>query len=149
MTEVKYIREGNIFNSNAQAWINPVNTIGVSGAGLAKQFAINFPHSDKLYKKACKDGLCDIGLCYCVTYGEVPQYIIHFPTKKHFKDLSQIEYIRSGMVNLLKIIEINNIHSVACPMLGCGLGGLNPEKVLPLIVEPIWKKRGVSLEVYL
>lgn len=148
VTQLDFIREGNIFDSRAQCFVNPVNTLGVSGAGLALQFKEYFPDNYRLYKQACLDGLCDIGKCY-LTINDYPNFIINFPTKRHYKDPSSIDYIKEGMVSLLGLVKAYNIHSIAIPALGCGLGQLNKEEVLPLIYKPLWDARGITIEMYI
>src|SRR5262249_42638061 len=54
-----------------------------------------------------------------------PRWIINFPTKKHWRGDSRIEWIRDGLRDLLRVIEKNQIRSIALPPLGCGNGGLN------------------------
>jgi O-acetyl-ADP-ribose deacetylase (regulator of RNase III) len=149
ITELKYMREANIFDSNAQALVNPVNCLGVSGAGLALSFKNMFPENDRLYKQACKDGLCSIGNCYITVGHPYPNFIINFPTKKHFKDPSTIDYIKQGMDSLLELTRLYKITSIAIPLLGCGLGGLKKDEVIPLIVNPLWNERGIVIELYI
>ena len=64
-----------------------------------------------------------------------PKYIINFPTKRHWKEKSKIEYIESGLKVLVKEVKQLNIRSIAIPPLGCGNGGLNWEVVKPMIVD--------------
>ena len=45
-----------IFEIDAEAIVNPVNCVGVSGAGLARQFARRYPENDRLYRQACTEG---------------------------------------------------------------------------------------------
>lgn len=46
-------RQGDILASDADAIVNPVNCVGVMGAGLALQFKKAFPQNFRAYKKAC------------------------------------------------------------------------------------------------
>ena len=57
---IKYIT-GNILESNAQALINTVNTVGVMGKGIALQFKERFPENFKVYQRACKAKEVKIG----------------------------------------------------------------------------------------
>jgi len=41
---IKFVK-GNIFESNAEALVNSVNTVGVMGKGIALQFKERFPRS--------------------------------------------------------------------------------------------------------
>ena len=45
--------KGDIFESHCFAAVNPVNCVGVMGAGLAKQFKERYPQMFKEYKKRC------------------------------------------------------------------------------------------------
>jgi O-acetyl-ADP-ribose deacetylase (regulator of RNase III) len=49
-------KTGDIFTSNAEILVNPVNCKGVMGAGLAKQFRERFPENYLEYKNYCKNG---------------------------------------------------------------------------------------------
>src|SRR5262249_10348483 len=56
-----------------------------------------------------------------------------FPTKKHWRQPSRIEWVEAGMQDLSRVIREKNIRSVALPPLGCGNGGLDWEEVRPLL----------------
>lgn len=62
-----------------------------------------------------------------------PQYIINFPTKRHWKGKSRIEDIESGLKALIQEVERHKIKSIAIPALGSGLGGLDWNHVRPMI----------------
>lgn len=123
----------NIFNEEVEAIINPCNIIGVSGAGLSKDFKNRFPRNEELYKHACKDKTIDIGKCLITKEDDL--FIVNFPTKLHYKNPSKLEYIEKGLISLVSIIDENNIKSIAIPKLGCGLGKLNWKDVKPLILK--------------
>ncbi|WP_375563070.1 macro domain-containing protein [Bernardetia sp. OM2101] len=118
--------KGNILESNTEVIINPVNTVGVMGKGLALAFKKQFPHNYKIYKEACKNQAIDIGKLLLVDESTLEQkkFVINFPTKKHWRSSSKIEYIEEGLKDLVRIIETQKFESMAVPALGCGLGGL-------------------------
>ncbi len=118
--------KGNLFEAEVEALVNTVNTVGVMGKGIALQFSRAFPEIMKPYKNACKSGKLEVGNVFTVRVSmlEGPKYIINFPTKKHWKGDSKIEFIQSGLQSLKDEIERLGIKSVAIPPLGCGLGGL-------------------------
>jgi len=134
------IREvhGNIIKSDADALVNPVNCVGVMGAGLALQFKTAFPNNFLAYKYACVDGLVRIGKTFVFHHvcGISSQHcwIINFPTKRHWSKNSCIEFIEAGLVDLLDECRSLDLQSIAIPPLGCGLGGLEWSVVRPLIV---------------
>ena len=123
-----------VFASGAEAVANPVNCVGVSGAGLARQFARRYPENDRLYRQACAEGRIrpDRGLI-TETGQDSPRYIVNFPTKRHWRDDSRIEDIRLGLANLRRQLLRREIASVALPALGAGLGGLDWNDVKALI----------------
>ncbi|WP_203596288.1 macro domain-containing protein [Actinomadura bangladeshensis] len=49
-------RSGDLLRDDAQALVNPVNTVGVMGKGLALQFKRAFPAVFASYVEACADG---------------------------------------------------------------------------------------------
>jgi len=126
-----YLREGNIFESGAQALVNPVNTDGVMGKGLALEFKNRFPVNFKAYHKACKDKSLDIGSVLVCQEKDV--YVVNFPTKRHWHEKSRYYYIQMGLHSLARAIEKHRIGSIAIPALGCGLGGLEWDPVRGLI----------------
>lgn len=61
-----------------------------------------------------------------------PIFIINFPTKNHWKEKSKLENIELGLQTLVMTIKELKIKSIALPMLGCGLGGLESKEVKSL-----------------
>lgn len=147
-------KKGNILESNTQVIINPVNTVGVMGKGLALAFKKQFPHNYKIYKKACKNKTIDIGKLLLVSDFnnesnlERKQFVINFPTKKHWRSPSKIEYIEEGLKDLVRVIETQKFESVAIPALGCGLGGLEWENVKLVLEKYLRDLEGTEIVIY-
>ena len=53
--------KGNLFESNAQALVNAVNTVGVMGKGIALEFKNRYPNNYKIYKDDCDKSVLIIG----------------------------------------------------------------------------------------
>ena len=119
-------RIGNLLDSEAEALVNTVNTVGVMGKGIALQFKNMFPNNFKLYANACKNKEVKIGKLF-VTEEEAllsgKKIIINFPTRL-IGVYSEYQYIESGLTELVKVIKEKNIKSIAIPPLGAGNGGL-------------------------
>ena len=130
--------KGNLFDANAEALVNTVNTVGVMGRGIALQFkkAMSAEYLSA-YERACKSGDLQVGRVQVYDAGGLygARYIINFPTKKHWKGNSKIEWIRDGLNSLVKTVADLRIRSIALPPLGCGLGGLDWNRVYPAIVD--------------
>lgn len=119
-------KTGDIFKSGAEVLVNPVNCVGVMGAGLAKQFKIRFPEMFEGYKELCQAGYVCLGEVSIHRSGiEEPRWIVSFPTKHHFRESSELSSITSGLKDLQNVLVKLNVESVAIPALGCGLGGLD------------------------
>lgn len=127
---------GNILEADSEAIVNTVNTHGVMGKGIALAFKESFPQNYKDYRKAYEAGELEVGKMLIHKTGLIsPRLIINFPTKKHWKFKSKVEYIEKGLNDLLRVIREEEIRSIAIPPLGCGNGGLNWNEVKELIVN--------------
>ncbi|MCX4025175.1 macro domain-containing protein [Endozoicomonas sp. SM1973] len=141
---------GNILKDKSEALVNTVNCVGVMGKGLALQFKKAFPDNFNAYKKACDKKLVATGNMFVTKQEDMydTKWIINFPTKKHWRGSSNIEYIENGLVDLVKIIKKNNINSIAIPPLGSGLGGLDWSIVKEKIMTALATLENVDITVY-
>ena len=126
--------DGDIFAARADALVNPVNTEGVMGKGLALQFKRAFPEVFAAYQRVCRSGDLVTGCVHIVHRATQPRIIVNFPTKRRWRDPSKLEYVRSGLRDLVARVRELDISSIAIPMLGCGNGGLEWSLVRPVIV---------------
>ncbi len=143
-------KTGDILQENAEAIVNTVNCVGIMGRGIALQFKNTFPDNFKAYVTACKHAEVQPGhmFVYETTYPGTPRYIINFPTKRHWKDKSRIEDIEAGLKSLATVISKYNIHSIAIPPLGSGLGGLKWAQIKPLIIAALKPLKNVQIIIY-
>ena len=125
---------GDIFAQPAEAIVNPVNCVGVAGAGLALRFRRRHPDAFIAYRRACAERRLRPGRIFLFDTGRAtPRWIAHFPTKRHWRDRSAIGDIEAGLRGLAATLAGHGIRSIAIPPLGCGLGGLDWRAVRPLI----------------
>lgn len=143
-------RTGDILQTDAEALVNTVNCVGIMGRGVALQFKRAFPENFKAYKSACDRHLVQPGRMFVFETGYVdnPKYIINFPTKRHWKGNSRIEDIESGLRAFVDVIRRLQIHSVAMPPLGSGLGGLHWPDVKGKIEQATSALPNVSFVVF-
>jgi O-acetyl-ADP-ribose deacetylase (regulator of RNase III) len=143
-------KKGNILEADAEALVNTVNCVGIMGRGIALQFKNMFPENFKAYAEACAREEVRPGKMFVFKTDELtfPHYIVNFPTKRHWKGKSRMEDIDSGLIDLLRVIEKNRIHSIAIPALGSGLGGLDWSDVRPRIVEALEHLSDVNVIIY-
>lgn len=132
--------EGDMMQSGAEALVNTVNTVGVMGKGIALQFKEAFPSNNKAYIDACKNKELEIGKLLPVWDENLQlgrKLIINFPTKTHWRYPSKYEYIEKGLIALRALLQKEEIKSIAIPPLGCGNGGLDWNKVKPMIEQAL------------
>ena len=141
---IRYVK-GNIFNSQMETIVNPVNCVGVMGKGLALEYKKRYPALFLSYKSACARKLIIPGRVYVSRQQD--KKVLLFPTKDHWKDPSKYEYIDSGLSYFAKNYKDLNIQSCAFPRIGCGLGGLDWEKVKSLLEKHLGDL-DIEIEVY-
>ena len=142
--------QGNLLDANVEAVVNTVNTVGVMGKGIALMFKERFPDNYKAYARACEAREVQIGKMFVTAGVELdgPRWIINFPTKKHWRQPTKLEWLREGLTALKQVIREKGIRSLAIPPLGCGNGGLDWRVVRPLIEEALSDLRDVEVIVY-
>jgi O-acetyl-ADP-ribose deacetylase (regulator of RNase III) len=138
--------QGDLMNAPVEALVNPVNTVGVMGKGLALEFKERFPENFRLYQAACAAGQVRTGRMFGtgIVGPNVLQWIVNFPTKQNWRHPSRVEWIVDGLADLRRFLILNSVKSVAIPALGCGNGGLDWAEVRPQITSAL---RDLELEV--
>lgn len=136
--------------ADTQALVNTVNCVGVMGKGIALQVKRRYPGTFTAYEKACKRGEVAIGSMLLTRTGQLdgPEYIINFPTKKHWRAPSQLSYIQEGVTDLIRVIREYDISSIAIPPLGAGNGGLDWSDVEPRLIAALSELSGVHVVLY-
>lgn len=144
-------RAGDILGADVdvEALVNTVNCVGIMGRGVALQFKNAFPDNFKAYAAACKREEVQPGRMFVFETGLLmPKYIINFPTKRHWKGKSRIEDIQSGLGALVREVRSRKIRSIAVPPLGSGLGGLEWNRVRPLVQDALGQIEGLRVIVF-
>src|SRR3989344_2819446 len=100
MNAVKVLT-GDLFNSNCQTWVNTVNCVGVMGKGIALEFKSRFPDMFSEYEKLCQSGHVKLGQPYLYK-SLVPPWILNFPTKDHWRQVTNLADIALGLEYLMK-----------------------------------------------
>lgn len=146
--------KGDIFQTNADAIVIPVNCVGVAGAGLAKQAKERWPKWFRSYRKDCDSGLI-LDQWYSITevhHNDRTIEVWSIPTKEHWRDKSSKLAIRRALhkIHLLAQCERYDISgkSVAIPALGCGCGEANWNEVRAMIEEEFEYDTPVNYIVY-
>lgn len=125
----------NLFLSPAQTLVNTVNTVGVMGRGIAKDFKHYYPRMFEHYRTICRAHQLDVGQLILskeepVLWRRKPtgqqreRWVLNFPTKRHWRAKSKLDYVENGLEKFVKTYAQRGIKSVSFPQLGVGNGGL-------------------------
>jgi O-acetyl-ADP-ribose deacetylase (regulator of RNase III) len=120
-----------IFESPAQTLVNTVNCVGVMGKGIAAEFRDRYPDMFRAYKDICAKKLLEPGMLWVWKAND--RWILNFPTKRHWRHPSKVEWIDAGLRKFVAEYERRGITDISFPRLGCGNGGLNWDDVRPIM----------------
>lgn len=144
--------DGDMFFSLAQTLTISVNTVGVMGKGVASRAKYQFPDVYVHYQDVCRSHKLKMGKpviykregSFDYELADEPStlkkvnaetWFLLFPTKKHWRDQSNIGDIEAGLRWIVENYKKEGIKSLALPALGCGLGRLDWAEVGPLICQ--------------
>ncbi|BCJ32778.1 hypothetical protein Athai_02810 [Actinocatenispora thailandica] len=118
------VARGDLLTADVEALVNPVNTVGVMGKGLALAFRQAFPEMYRDYRQAAQEGRLAVGRMHvwAIGAGTGPRYVINFPTKRHWRSVSRLSDIEAGLTDLVTTTDRLGLRSLAVPALGCGHG---------------------------
>jgi O-acetyl-ADP-ribose deacetylase (regulator of RNase III) len=141
---------GNLLDAPVDALVNTVNEKGVMGKGIALMFREGFPESARVYEQAAKRGEVRVGKVLVTEEHRLggPRWIIHFPTKQHWRNPSKLGWVRDGLTDLVRVIAELQIASIALPPLGAGNGKLPWPQVRAEIERALGALGGVDVLVF-
>lgn len=146
MADIREIH-GNIFTTTTEVLVNTVNCVGVMGAGVALECRYRFPGLFEFYEPFCLSG--DLTPGKLLLYRESRPQVLCFPTKRHWKDPSKLEYVTAGLAKFAETYRDRKIRSIAFPHLGCSHGGLRWEdEVRPLVYGALADLPDLTIEIY-
>lgn len=123
---------GDLFQSPAKVLVNPVNTVGVMGAGIAADFKSCYPEMFAQYQALCDQKQLEPGRLWL--YRTPHKWILNFPTKEHWRSPATVDGIVAGLQKFAATYAEQGITSVSFPLIGTGHGRLDWEAdVRPLM----------------
>ena len=136
-----------LFESPAKVLVNTVNTVGVMGKGIAKDFKTLYPEMFSGYQQLCEENMFSVGQLWL--YKTPHKWVLNFPTKKHWRYPSKPEYVEEGLDKFTRIYQDARITSISFPQLGCGNGGLDWSTQVKPLMEGYLKKLPLEIFVHL
>lgn len=138
---------GNLFEAPARVLVNTVNTAGVMGKGIALEVKRIYPEMFSRYQHFCATGQLTIGKLYLFKTDH--KWVLNFPTKKHWRAPSRLEYIEAGLEKFVCQYADIGIRSIAFPALGCGNGELDYDTQVRPLMEDYLNSVPISVFIYL
>lgn len=136
-----------LFQSPARVLVNTVNTVGVMGTGIAKELKRIYPEMFVQYQRMCEGEQFNIGRLWL--YRTPHKWILNFPTKRHWRYPSRPEYIEAGLKTFVDNYAQLGITSISFPLLGCGNGELDWDRVVRPIMEKYLKNIPIETFIHL
>ncbi len=143
---ITYVDDG-LFTAPAQTLVNAVNTVGVMGRGVAREFRLLFPEMFIAYKRHCKQHLLTPGTLHL--FRTPNKWILNIPTKRHWQPPSRLSDIEAGLRTFACAYQRSGITSAAFPQLGCGTGGLDWDRQVRPLMESILGGLPIPVSVHL
>ena len=127
--------------------VNPVNCVGVCGAGLALVFKKLFPANYRMYHTHCKAGNMKPGGVFSTSRDVL---IYNVATKDHWRDVSDLLTVSLCARNLYTTIVSQGLTTMHIPALGCGCGELGHawDAVLLALMNPFLASKKDDWEIY-
>ena len=134
-----------LFDSPAKVLVNTVNTVGVMGKGIAKEFKSIYPEMFTEYQQLCESGRLNVGDLW--VHKTAHKWVLNFPTKRHWRSPSKPEYLEAGLKKFAQIYQDARITSISFPQLGCGNGELDWKSESKPLIEKYLK--GLPIEIFI
>ena len=135
MMEIR--KDQDLFTFEGSGIVNPVNTDGFMGKGLALDFKKRLPTNYFRYRAACDDGSLVMGgvIAHVYHMNGSDKHVINVPTKTHFRNRSVLTDIAVTIGTLVDYGKEHELESMGLPMIGTGLGGLARQDVYDIMKE--------------
>ncbi len=139
------IREGSILEVDTDVIVNPANSLGIMGGGVAG--VIRRQGGEEIEKEAMMKAPIPIGKAILTTSGKLSfKGVIHSPTMEQPAVKTSVEEVKKAVKAALELADELCFKSIAFPGMGTGVGGLNKEVAARAMIEEIRNFKSSSLE---
>ena len=144
------IIKGDLFSTECDIIAHGVNCKGGFGSGVAGQIAKHYPLAKKEYLRKYNDEKWKLGDIQLITIN--PRLMIaNIATQENYgrAKLQYVDYaaLKIGLDRVFEFAQDIKL-SIAAPMIGAGLGGGDPKKILSIFKDISSDFPRVSFEVY-
>jgi len=125
--------KSDLFSTQFPVIVHGTNCHGVMGAGVARVVAEKYPDVYGWYKAVCANGDFQLGGCQLLYSAVGKKWIANLATQYDLGSDARLSAVEVSLHNLAIKLNKINVGSVAMPMIGCGIGGLNWTDVSKLV----------------
>lgn len=126
------IKHGDMFSEPSDAYAHGVNVYGVMGAGVAAVIRRKFPSVYAEYAAACAKGTLTVGNILPVRVEAQPDYVGAWVYNCASQDrpgpYANREWLVSSLSHTFIHAKLNGVKTLALPLIGGGIGGLDPQQ---------------------
>jgi len=127
---------GDITSPEVDAIVNPANSYGYMGGGVAG--AIKRIGGEEIELEAVSQTPILIGFAIVTTAGKLRcRHIIHAPTMEQPASLTNVANIKEAVRAALECAEENRLERIAFPGMGTGIGSVPKDKAAEAMLEVI------------
>ena len=128
------IVEGDLTSLRVGAILNPANSYGIMGGGVAG--AIRKKGGSVIEKDAVAKAPIPIGEAVATSAGSLPaRFVVHAPTMARPAERTDVENVRQATLAALECAEQVGAKEIAFPGMGTGVGGVEPDLAAQAMVE--------------
>ncbi len=130
------IELGDITAEEVDAIVNPANSYGFMGGGVAG--AIKEKGGSEIELAAIEKAPIPLGHAILTTSGNLRcKHIIHSPTMEQPGALTTIDNVKEATLAALKVADDGDLKTIAIPGMGTGVGQIPKDKAAKAILEVI------------
>jgi O-acetyl-ADP-ribose deacetylase (regulator of RNase III) len=131
-----HIAKADITDMAVDAIVNPANSLGIMGGGVAA--ALSRKGGPSIQKEAMSMAPIAIGAAIVTAAGKLwAKYVIHAPTMEEPGTKVGVENARRAARAALIAAALRGFDVIAIPGLGTGLGGLDPAEAARAMVDEL------------
>jgi len=145
---VVHVVVGDITEFRGDAIVNPANTLGLMGGGVA--LAIKRRGGSVIEEEAVRQAPIPIGSAVVTTAGKLSaKAVIHAPTVERPGGSSSQDYVyKATKAALAKAVE-RGFKTIAFPLMGAGVGGLTPRESVEAMARGFREYSEHDLEIHI
>lgn len=134
------IEHGDLFEHSAEALGHGVNCHGIAGGGVAKIMSEKYPKSIQVYQLWCKgeDPFSQSWTAHpgsALLVQDKGKWILHCASQYHPGPDAREGWLHASLTRGLRLLDDKDIKTVAVPLIGGGIGGIDPARAVEIIQE--------------